>query len=175
MLDQLFVHVDDIDCLSALLQPRPCAMAEDALALSLDDIIKRNRDSSKQQPKGKGRDEGGRRGRGAARKNGGTARVAVVSTVQTKRTAIRGRRGGASGTFKDYDGTLFEARIRIRLYLLGTPPPSHLSLLPPLLPGCVRGRAAVGNNVTPDENRTRSQLLDVQRWTQRRGALSMLP
>ncbi len=84
-------------------------MAEDALALSLDDIIKRNRD--KQQPKTKARDEGGRRGRGAGRRNGGTTRVAVVSTVQTKRPAARGRRGGASGSFIDYDGTLFEVSV----------------------------------------------------------------
>ena len=105
-------------------------MAEDALALSLDDIIKRNRDSSKQQPKSKARDEGGRRGRGTVRKNGGTARVAVVSTVQTKRTASRGRRGGASGTFRDYDGTLFEVN-HLRALLHQKPPPS----LPPPPPG----------------------------------------
>ena len=104
---QFYSESFDRLCSAASWTPRAMAK-EDVLALSLDDIIKRNRDSSKQQPKGgNARDEGGRRGRGAARRNGGAPRVAVVNTVQTKRSA-RDRRGGATGTFRDYDGTLHE-------------------------------------------------------------------
>ena len=99
---------------------------EDVLALSLDDIIKRNRGSSKEQPRGgNARGEGGRRGRGAARSNGGTARVAIVNTVQTKRST-RGRRSGASGTFRDYDGTLFEVQ-----------PSANVRIAPPLFLGSI--------------------------------------
>lgn len=82
--------------------------AEEALNLSLDDIIKRNRESVKPaKAKPAGREDGGRKLRGSLRgkgRSGADARVSVVKVVQTKRAAPS--RGRTSGTFVDYDGSL---------------------------------------------------------------------
>jgi len=86
---------------------------EDRLNQSLDDIIKRNRETSKPKTKAGSKQGGERKGRGSFRddgRNGRDARVAVVRVTQTKRPAggpAGGRRGrSSSGTFVDYDGSL---------------------------------------------------------------------
>ena len=84
--------------------------AEEALNLSLDDIIKRNRETVKPKLKSEGKDDGGRKPRGTVRgkgKSGGDVRMAVVKVVQTKR-ATGGRPRGVSGNFVDYDGSIHE-------------------------------------------------------------------
>ena len=83
--------------------------AEEALNLSLDDIIKRNRDSIKPRAKAEKNEDGERKPRGSLRgrgRNSSDGRVAVVKVVQTKRAAAGRPRAAASGTFVDYDGSL---------------------------------------------------------------------
>ena len=96
-------------------RPLVCSImaVEDRLNQSLDDIIKRNRETSKPKPKAGSKQGGERKGRGSFRddgRNGRDARVAVVRVTQTKRPAggaAGGRRGRtSSGTFVDYDGSL---------------------------------------------------------------------
>lgn len=94
--------------------------AEEALNLSLDDIIKRNRETVKPKAKSEGKDDkGGRKSRGAVRgrgKNGGDARVAVVKVVQTKRSGAGAGRRSVSGNFVDYDGSVHEVSTFASVY-----------------------------------------------------------
>ena len=82
--------------------------AEEALNLSLDDIIKRNRENVKPaKAKPSAKDDGGRKPRGSLRGKGRSAsdaRIAVVKVVKTKRAAPS--RGRPSGDYINYEDAL---------------------------------------------------------------------